>query len=428
MPADQRRTASSLEMNFPYRHEKLSYSTPDGSMIVYAATVGEFRLAQPFIKRIQQEWPDRLLVLIAGQEKYLDLLQRSCPRAVVGLPPSPRLARELFRLTRPKLVVISHGPCLFGYFPITLSQTLAAVSQDFNVPFIVVDASVHRLSLSSRLEPFEFNVFSDIWRDAVDHWYPPNESLHAQLLKLDVPTDRVTMLGDIKFDTTQTQTLSVPLAELEPLLDFYREGGGPTIVAGSVNAIDEQAPVIRAWQAVAERHPGAKLIIAPRHVDRPQAMGPLFDFLRSEGLSYARRSEGIESALQADILVVDVFGELPFYYGIGQIAYLGRNHGVLEPMKFGVPTVVAPRQDWDGDYVTYPLYLFMVEAGGLIEVDDKENLGDLFVKIIENHSFKSKIVNRAREICERERGVSDRILAHLTSNILPAYETNTAEK
>ena len=78
---------------------------------------------------------------------------------------------------------------------------------------------------------------------------------------------------------------------------------------------------------------------------------------------------------EADAIIIDVFGELPHYYSVASVAYIGRNHTVLEPLRFNVPTVVAPRHDWSQNYVTFPAYKQLIDEKGIIEAADKAELG-----------------------------------------------------
>ena len=227
------------------------------------------------------------------------------------------------------------------------------------------------------------------------------------------PADRIIVTGDLRFDAQRALGARSP--DFTELLTSLSTAAGPIIVAGSVNAIDEQAPVIDGWLEVRHRHSGARLIVAPRHVNNVENMSRLYDYLNARGVRYAKRSQGTEAAKGADAIVVDVFGELPHYYSIASVAYIGRNHTVLEPLRFKVPTVVAPRRDWAHEYVTFPAYKQLIDENGIIEAQDKAELGQIFLKVIDTPDYGQSYVSNALRLAERQKGAGKRIVEHLQS-------------
>lgn len=387
------------------------------SLVVYAATIGEFHPLIPIIDAYLDRWPETRLVIFSGQWQYCDAIHAAYPQAAVGVPPpgAPWLYGHLFRLLKPRVVVIGEGPCLYGHFPIPLELALPATCLGYNVPLVVVNATMFPYRPASRLDRVEGRLFAPLYRNAIRCWYTQNEIFRSWLVRAGVPEERIVITGDLRYDSQRP--LDQPTSELHGLLNLLAARSGPIIVAGSVNALDEQGPVIEGWLRVCKNYPEARLIIAPRHVNNSENMARLYNFLRQKKVRFSRRSEGAEAALAADVIVVDVFGELPHYYSLATIAYIGRNHTLLEPLRFNVPTVVAPRCDWASDYVTFPAYMQLIEEGGVVEVDDKANLGQVFVSLIENASYGHEVVGRALAVGERQRGASKRILDHLEAMI-----------
>lgn len=162
----------------------------------------------------------------------------------------------------------------------------------------------------------------------------------------------------------------------------------------------------------------ARLIMAPRHVNNSENMAKLYSYLSAKGIHFAKRSEGGDRLKSAEALVIDVFGELPHFYSVASIAYIGRNHGVLEPLRFLVPTVVAPQSDWAANYVTFPAYKHMIDHGGIIEARDKQELGQIFKRIIDDPDYGKQFVKRATQVAENERGAGERIVRHMEGYVI----------
>jgi 3-deoxy-D-manno-octulosonic-acid transferase len=92
-----------------------------------------------------------------------------------------------------------------------------------------------------------------------------------RLQHLGVRPDRITVLGDPRFDSVVEVVAGV--APDDPLLGWGC--GAPTMVAGSTWPLDE-AVVLEAFAAVRRDHPDARLILVPheptpRHLDRVAA-------------------------------------------------------------------------------------------------------------------------------------------------------------
>ena len=414
-PTRLRRSLRDLGASFPYGWEAMRRKQHRDALLVYAATIGEFHPLVPVIDGYLERWPGTPLVILSGQLQYLEALHRAYPEAAIGIPPpgAPWLYDQLFELIRPRLLALGEGPCLHLHFPIPFDLALPAACLRHEIPMIVVNATLHRRLAASRLGDLETRLFGSMYLDAVRYWYTPNEMFKSWLVKAKVPNDRVVVTGDLRFDGLQES--GARSEEFSRLLADLGQSRGPTIVAGSVNAIDEESAVIDGWIAVRKKYPTCRLIMAPRHIKNQENMRQLYQYLDAKGVAYARRSEGIERIKQADAVVIDVFGELPHYYSIATLAYIGRNHGVLEPLRFEVPTVVAPRSDWAAEYVTFPAYKLMLDERGIVEAQTKAELGQIFLKIIEQPDYGRSFVSNALRVAKHQKGAGKRIVEHIAS-------------
>ncbi len=123
-------------------------------------------------------------------------------------------------------------------------------------------------------------------------------------------------------------------------------GGAPILVAG--NTLEgEEARILEVWKALRGRWPGLRLILAPRQPRRFEAVGELLT-----GLAHRRASAGWPGEAGAwasvEVLLLDTLGELSRVYGLGTLALVGGGwrgmggHNPLEPLRWGVPTLLGP--------------------------------------------------------------------------------------
>jgi 3-deoxy-D-manno-octulosonic-acid transferase len=409
---ERRRLSLDFENPLRDRLEALVAAQARRSLVVYAPTVGEFNSVKPVIALYRRLWPDDNLVLLTAYAQYLDLLAKTFPDAVVGLVSfrTPWLISRFFKKTKPRLFIISEGPALHGRFPQRLEVTLPAACLARDIPVVVCNAMLFEQALGSRIDQLENAMFSQLFMKSIRRWFPPFPQFKAALIREGAPVDRIQAVGELRFDSLHLP--GAPKSEsLEGLLGLYRAGASPVLVAGSVNQAEEQQMVVDAWLRLRTRYPGIKLIIAPRYVNNPEVIQALTAILSSAGADFVLRSDPASSQSLRDVLVVDVFGELGHYYSIATASYIGRDHGVLEPLGYACPTIVG--KGWRRNYSATPMYDYMVSERGVICVGHETELAAAVQRLIEDRPFLDEWLVTARRLLAENAGASQRIIAAL---------------
>lgn len=154
---------------------------------------------------------------------------------------------------------------------------------------------------------------------------------------------RVALGGNLKADLPAPRPLH---AGWDALREAWR--GDPVLVAGNTVATEEEL-VLDAWARARAARPGLRLVLAPRQPGRFQAAAGL---LQARGLRFRRASDPWPGAAGAwadtDVLLLDTLGELAAAYGEGSAALVGGGwawhggHNPLEPVAWGVPTLLGP--------------------------------------------------------------------------------------
>jgi 3-deoxy-D-manno-octulosonic-acid transferase len=157
------------------------------------------------------------------------------------------------------------------------------------------------------------------------------------------------------------------------------------------------------------------LIIAPRHPERFEAIAKLLD---SSGLKCSRRSApDSDFDRNANIILLDSIGELRAVYAIADVAFVGGSlaqrggHNVVEPASQGVCTVTGPYMNnfaaitnalLEEDAIVQLPQVPVEEAAGVLAL----TLRDL----LENHDRRQQIGQRARAVCDRNRGATEKTI------------------
>ena len=245
-----------------------------------------------------------------------------------------------------------------------------------------------------------------------------NEEYANRFRKLNAP--HVAITGNLKFDGTATDRNHPRTTELKSSLCWEPENAF-IWVAGSTQP-EEDEIIVRIHQKLAVEFPHLKLIIVPRHL---QNVSRLMERLQGQGSGFELRSKlrnehSAESrTLNSDILIVDVIGELKYWWGIANAAYVGGSMGrrggqnMMEPAGFGVPVSFGPNTSNFRNVVEQ-----LLNASAAVQVNDEIELQDFIRRCLNDTTWAHEIGDRARQIVIRNQGATERTMNEL-SKLLP---------
>jgi len=198
------------------------------------------------------------------------------------------------------------------------------------------------------------------------------------------------------------------LPEGDAIREDWRERLGldertPVIVAGSTYP-EEEVALVRVFRQVRERYPEAKLVLAPRHLDRresiAQALAPD---------EYQRRSRA-QFDENRPIWLLDTLGELKDVYSVATVAFVGGSwipgiggHSPLEALAWGVPTAVGPYTGQQEAVVEMGR-----EAGAVTVTKTEAQLLDHWMRAIGDAEFRLDAALRARHLVQAAEGAYTR--------------------
>jgi 3-deoxy-D-manno-octulosonic-acid transferase len=229
--------------------------------------------------------------------------------------------------------------------------------------------------------------------------------------------ETVTVGGNLKFDVSPPEIGTSPLSGL---LLREKAAGAVWIVAGSTHD-GEEAQLLRAFLAARKGNPSIRLLLAPRHPERFDAVEAL---IRWEGVSMVRRTAIPEEAgnLPETVLLLDTVGELSGAYAAADLAFVGGSlvskggHNVLEPSWHGVPTIVGPHMENFREIADA-----FLAGDALIRVAGEEELADRLTRFAADPHLFRETGRRAKELLETFRGASEASTDAVLS-ALPARE------
>ena len=167
--------------------------------------------------------------------------------------------------------------------------------------------------------------------------------------------------------------------------------------AGFYRSLQDAQPVeeemlVEAYLAVVARHPSAQLLLAPRHIERADAVEAM---VRDRGLTVRRRTatHAID-ALRPHVVILDSRGELAAVYEQATVAFVGGTlvpiggHNLLEPAFWAKPVLFGPYTDHCVEIAN-----LLVQAGGGCRVTTAEGLAAALARLFDQHD--ERVVGRA---------------------------------
>ncbi len=232
---------------------------------------------------------------------------------------------------RPDLLVLGE---------LELWPNLLACTHARGIPIVMANARMSERSFAgyARIRPLVRRMLGRV--DLVAARSEPDAGRFRALGARDVA-----VTGSMKFDGVKGDRSAPDIDRLARLAGFAPDD--VVFLAGSTQAPEEQFAV-DAFRALAGRHPRLRLVIVPRHVERAGEIARLLD---ASGLRWQRRTDLDRDGADASarVLLVDVTGELGWWWGTATIAFVGGSldgkrggQNMLEPAAYGAAVCFGP--------------------------------------------------------------------------------------
>ena len=282
------------------------------------------------------------------------------------------------------------------------------------VPAVLVNGWLYAYRPPSQLDRLERRWFTRDYLESLNLITVQTEEIRTRLIAAGADPARVHVTGNTKFDAMLPENAWSPGGRPSAvLLAALAAGRRPIIVAGCVTDPKDQETVLDAFSTVLQKHPDALLVLAPRHPENTERMVRLKGSLQQRGIPAVFRKMHGDQPISAETccLVLDTFGELRDFYAVATIAFVGRNHNLLEPLAFGKPTMTAGI--WEPTYPSFPVYLALKAAGAIHELDSAERFAAVWTDHLSSDHLADIRNAELRKLLGTLGGATERNLALL---------------
>lgn len=367
-----------------------SRSRGDRPIWVHALSVGEVFSALPLVESLRNECARRPVVFTVATAKGMAAAGKFLSTHVDGLFYMPVDAwwcvRRILKYMNPGVFVLIESDIWPGLL------------------HFMGGAGIKRLLVNGRVSPRTFRAYRRFPFAArrlfsgLDLCLMQSDLDLRRVMALGVDPARLEVGGNIKFDRKVE-----PFGREERMkwLDLFGFGpADPVVVAGSTHPGEEEI-LIEAFSFLRNEAPDARLIIAPRNIDRAEEIEIM---ARGMNLASVRRSSA-PAAGAPDVIVVDTIGELGRLYGLGTVGFVGGSlvpvggHNPLEPAGFGCPVLFGPHMhNFDA------MADMLVAAGAGLRVAGRTDLRDSLVSLVTDPLSRNDMGSRGLRFVESNRG------------------------
>lgn len=222
---------------------------------------------------------------------------------------------------------------------------------------------------------------------------------YDRLIEIGIPKGRLELSGNIKYDV-EYKLNDDTAKEVNALLPEGRK----IICMGSSHPSEEEL-LLNALKEMDTEGKPPLCVIAPRDIKRGGEIRRLCEGL---GFGAAQRSKG-ENAKECDVYIVDIIGELLYYYKRAMILVMGGSflksvggHNILEGIYFAKPVICGTMMQNFQE-----IYDIMKTGGGIVALDRAEELTQRLIELYNDEKGAAVLGERGKKLLDKNKGASD---------------------
>lgn len=373
--------------------------TYTGNIWIYATTVGEINAIRPFIAELQASFPAKRLVFVSNHEIYADAISNLYPQAVrVFFEQSFHNVGDILDEYPPDILIVAEIPCVLSDAPCRFPFEIPYSAHLRGVPLALVNGWLYGYSPSCKIDALEKWLFGGDYTNMFGAIVVQSSDVKERVIQQGALASKVTVAGNIKWDVFETVEWNLDDSSSSKILACAAMDYEHVVTAGCIADLHDCALVLESFALVKSSLDKSLLVIAPRHPENIGFMDGMMAQLDATGLAYVRRSAISASTDGAAILVLDTFGELRDFYAIADVAFVGRNHNILEPLSFCKPVFIA--DNWEPTYPSYPVYEHLLGTSLVTQRVEPVALSIAFIAALEHGAAptEAQVHNAVREV------------------------------
>ena len=298
--------------------------------------------------------------------------------------------RRAFRVIAPQRIILIEAE---------VWPNLVAEATRRKIPIVLANA---RLSPRSERRFRRFKVFVGPIFRRLDLLCVPTPEDAERWKNLGATASQIHAVGNIKYDVFNQPILSNAAQR-------FRETGIDTarlILFGGSTHRGEEHILVDVFCALRPEFPDLFLILAPRHVERANEVEAE---LRKRDLRSIRQTAAGSRTQEIDCLLIDTTGELPGWYNIATIVFIGKSltayggQNPVEAISARKPVIFGPHME---NFASLAKQL--IAGGGALSVQNSQELTEHSRRLLSSPAEREKLANNALRVIHPHREAAAR--------------------
>ncbi len=345
---------------------------------IHAASVGEVNAVIPLILKIHEENPEQSITLTSNTVTSVSVVKKQLPNSIQHyyFPLDYSwAAKRIINKINPKTLFIVETE----FWP-----NLYIHAHRKDIPLIIINGRISEKTLHAK--NWVKNIYAKIL-PLVTKVYARSETDQSRFIELGLNRDKIEILGNIKFSTTNKQQIQA--------INLNRS----YVLAASTRE-DEEQLIVEAWQKA--EHNNNLLVIVPRH---PNRLTEILTQLNQFKLNIAVRSKKDPVTTSTHIYIADTIGELKQFIAGAEFVLMGGSfvkkggHNILEVAQLGKAVIFGP--DMRNFKDEAELFL-QYKAGAQCNIYE---LSDILTRFIQDDGFRINIGKNSQALIEANTNI-----------------------
>lgn len=366
----------------------------DKRIMFHGVSVGEVIALENLIKKTKETFPDYEIIVTTGtktgqeiaQKKYKDIAS-----FITYFPYDvPVFVRRFLRAVKPSMVFIAETELwpAFSYY-----------CKKKNIPLFIINGRISDATYNS------YKMFKFFFAGMLKNYagvYTQSQIDNDKMISIGANPETTCVMKNLKFDVKRAD------CDIQIGQEY-----GRVIIAGSTHAGEDEI-VLKAFQACKKEFGDAKLLIAPRHLQR---VGQVQQLVEATGLNFGLRSKG-DTFKDKEIIILDTLGELSKTYSICDFAFIGGSfnktggHNPLEAVVYDKPAITGPSIHNFRD-----IYWLLSQTSAGKIVQNLDELTDYMKKLLGDTAFYAKACEDCKTVFKEQQGALDFVIDKIREEI-----------
>ncbi|MCC6139053.1 MAG: 3-deoxy-D-manno-octulosonic acid transferase [Nitrospira sp.] len=363
---------------------------------IHAVSLGEVVAVTPLVKALHRNHPGHRFIVSTVTETGREAVEQR----LAGVAEHRYAPLDVpWAVSR---AIAQWQPVLYAFVETELWPNLLWTLRDRRVPAVMVNGRLSSRSFARQHIAGLISFYRSVLR-SLTLCLMQSERDVQRIVALGADPARVQRTGNIKFD----QPMLAMAADVSLRAALGLHEGEALLLAGSTHAGEEEL-LVAAYRQIVEVHPKAVLMLAPRHIERVDAVMAM---VTAAGFQAQRKSRLESVASGPRVIILDTRGELARAYHEAAVAFVGGTlvpvggHNLLEPAVWGKPVLFGPYTDHCAEIAT-----LLLESGGAVRVSDVETVARTISGWLEDASARRQVGEAARQTVLDNQGALQRSL------------------